>query len=265
MAPPRRRGPAAPTKPQAPVERPARGSRRRVSHSLEAVVETAVAILDESGESALTFRALAARLGGGVGSIYWYVSNKDELLNRATDYVLVDVLTDIEKLGDDADPIDNIRDIAEALFGAIVERPWLAAYFLRNTTIQSNGLVFYERLGEQVMRLNLSPRRTFHAVSAVLGYVIGVAADLGQEPPEEVVDGSVAAADYLGAIADEWRSLDPTEFPFMHYIVEEFDGHEDIDQFRAGLELLLDGIRLEAGDNEEVRSHATSPRKRDLN
>ncbi|MYR08611.1 TetR family transcriptional regulator [Gordonia sp. SID5947] len=222
------------------------GTRRRVTHSLDTVIEAAVGLLDESGESALTFRALAARLGGGVGSIYWYVSNKDELLDRATDHVLQGVLADTESLTADGDPIDNIRSLADALFATIAERPWLAAYFMRNTTIQANGLVFYERLGEQVMRLDLSPRQSFHAVSAVLGYVIGVAADLGQEPPSEVLDGTVAAETYLHGIADQWRALDPEQFPFMHHIVDEFDSHEDIDQFRAGLELLLNGIRLQA-------------------
>lgn len=44
--------------------------RRRASHSMEAVITEAVALLDEAGEPALTFRALAARLGGGVASIY---------------------------------------------------------------------------------------------------------------------------------------------------------------------------------------------------
>ncbi|MET9200383.1 TetR/AcrR family transcriptional regulator [Gordonia sp. NPDC003585] len=227
-------------------------TRRRASHSLDAVVEAAVAILDESGEPALTFRALAARLGGGVGSIYWYVSNKEELLNLATDHVIADVLVETSSLDADADPLDNVRALAVGLFTTVAQRPWLAAYFMRNTTIQANGLVFYERVGEQMMRLNLSPRKTFHAVSAVLGYVIGVAADLGQVPPPEVVDGEVAAADYLHAIADQWRSLDATDYPFMHFIVDEFDGHEDIDQFRSGLELLLEGIRLQADSAERT-------------
>ena len=65
-------------------ERRRRGpARRRASHSLESVLSEAVALLDESGEQALTFRALADRLGGGVASIYWYVASKDELLDRA--------------------------------------------------------------------------------------------------------------------------------------------------------------------------------------
>ena len=94
-----------------PPSRPT-GPRRRASHSMEAVLTEAVALLDEAGERALTFRALAARLGGGVGSIYWYVSSKDELLDRAADHVLADVLGDVEKLPASDDPIDDLRAIA---------------------------------------------------------------------------------------------------------------------------------------------------------
>src|SRR5690349_14747401 len=98
---------------------------RRASHSLESVVTEAVALLDEAGEPALTFRALAARLGGGVASIYWYVSNKDELLDKATDHVLAGVLTDTARLGVSDDPIADLRAIAVTLFAAIADRPWL--------------------------------------------------------------------------------------------------------------------------------------------
>src|SRR3954451_11070326 len=101
-----------------------RGARRRASHSMEAVIGEAVALLDEAGEPALTFRALAGRLGGGVASIYWYVSSKDELLDRATDHVLAGVLADTEQLTGGNDPIDDLRAIAVTFFNAIVERPW---------------------------------------------------------------------------------------------------------------------------------------------
>ena len=92
---------------------------------MEAVIAEAVALLDEAGEPALTFRALAGRLGGGVASIYWYVASKDELLDRATDHVLAGVLTDTEQFTGAADPIDDLRAMALTLFDAIVERPWL--------------------------------------------------------------------------------------------------------------------------------------------
>jgi AcrR family transcriptional regulator len=224
-----------------------REARRRASHSAEAVISEAVRLLDEAGPSALTFRALAGRLGGGVASIYWYVASKEELLDRATDHVLAGVLTDTEQLTGADDPIDDLRAIGVTLFDAIVDRPWLGAYFMRDTGLQPNALLLYERLGQQVMRLGLTPRQSFHAVSAVLGFVVGIAADLGQQPPQEVIDGTTSREDYIARYADQWRELDPEDFPFVHHVVDEFARHDDTEQFRAGLDLLLAGLRLQAG------------------
>lgn len=221
--------------------------RRRTSHSMETVLAEAVALLDEAGESALTFRSLANRLGGGAASIYWYVSNKEELLDRATDYVVGAVLADIEKQADSDDPIEDLRGMATTLFDAIVQRPWLGAYFMRNTDLQVNALRLYDRIGRQTLRLDLTPKQRFHAVSAVVGVVLGSAADLGQQPPQDVLDGSVDRDAYLHGWAQTWRALDPDEYPFVHEIIDEFDGHDDADQFRAALDLTLAGLRLQAG------------------
>ena len=238
--------PRAGASPGAPVGA-AKRSRRRASHSLEAVVAEAVALLDEAGEPALTFRALAARLGGGVGSIYWYVASKEQLLDRASDHVLASVLTAMDELTGGQDPIDDIRTVAVMLFDGIVDRPWLASYFMRDTDTQPNQLRFFERLGQHVMRLDLTPRQSFHAVSAVLGFVIGSAADLGQQPPQEVLDGTMTREDYMARYTERWRAMDPGEFPFLHHVIDEFAGHDDTEQFRAGLDLLLEGLRLQAG------------------
>lgn len=222
------------------------GGRRRASHSMETVIGEAVAILDESGESGLTFRTLAARVGGGVGSIYWYVSNKEELLDRATDHVLGEVLEKTDTFVDSGDPIADVRAIAIALFDTVADRPWLGGYLMRDTGVQPNGLRIYESIGRHVMRLNLNPRDTFHGVSAILGFVIGTATDLGQQIPAEVLDGTVTGAEYISRFAAQWRALDPQEHPYIHYIVDEFEVHNDADQFRAGLDLLLEGLRLKA-------------------
>ncbi len=228
--------------------------RKRVSHSMETVLAEAVSLLDEAGEPALTFRALAARLGGGVASIYWYVSSKDELLDRASDHVLESVLADTEQFLDCDDPIDGLRAIAGSLFDAIAARPWLGAYFMRDTGVQPNGLRVYDRLGQQTLRLELTTRQRFHAVSAIVGFVVGTAADLGQRPPQAVLDGEIDRDEFIERYADGWRELDPVEYPFVHHIVDEFAHHDDTDQFRAGLDLILAGIRLQAHPNREGRA-----------
>lgn len=239
-------------------ERRGRGGsqRRRASHSMESVLTEAVALLDESGEQALTFRALADRLGGGVASIYWYVASKDELLDRASDYVLGDVLADAAGTlsrsvrRSDRGPVDaplgDLRAIAVTLFDAIVERPWLAAYLMRDIAVQPNAMRLYELMGRQLLRLPITPREAFNAVSAVIGFAVGTAADLGQKTPEPVMSGEMGRDEYLARYADQWRALDPDEFPFVHHIVDEFARHDDAEQFRAGLDLLLAGLRLQA-------------------
>lgn len=206
-----------------------------------------MALLDEAGESALTLRALAARLGTGVGSIYWYVSGKDDLLDRAIDHVLGGVLTAVEGQRSSGDPIDDLRMMAVTLFDAVVDRPWLGAHFMQNIDVEGNALRLYEELGRKTLQLDLTPRQRFHAVTAVVGVVVANAADLGQEPPPEVVDGLVGREEFLGRYAATWRTLDAGKYPFVHEIVDEFDGHDDKEQFLAGLELTLTGLRLQAG------------------
>lgn len=230
-----------------PQNRSRGGGRRRASHSMDSVLTEAVALLDEAGAPALTFRALAQRLGGGVASIYWYVASKEELLDRATDHAIGAVLADVERLPAGDDPIDDLRAMALTLFDAIARRPWLGAYFMRNTDLQGNSLRLYEKLGEPTLRLDLTARQRFHAVSAVVGVVVGSAVDLGQEPPEEVLDGAASREEYLARYARAWRRLDPAAYPFVHEIVDEFDGHDDVDQFRSALELTLTGLRIQAG------------------
>ncbi|MFI9833617.1 TetR/AcrR family transcriptional regulator [Streptomyces sp. NPDC051913] len=214
---------------------------------MEAVLTAAVALLDEAGQSALTFRALASRLGTGVGTIYWYVSNKDELLDRATDHAVGGILTAVEELPQSDDPIADLREMAVVLFDAMMDRPWLAAYFMRNTDVQGHSLRLYDKLGRQTLRLDLTPRQRFHAVSAITGVVVGTAADLGAELPQELLDGDVDRVEYLSRYAETWRSLDPADFPFVHEIADEFAEHDDREQFLAALDLTLAGLRLQAG------------------
>lgn len=221
-------------------------ARRRASHSLETVVEAAVALLDEDGEAALTFRALAARLGGGVGSIYWYVDGKDELLERAADHVMGEVLAATDGLMDGPDPIETMRQLSVALYDEMLRRPWLSVFLMRNTGVQTNTLRMFDRLGQQAMRLDLTPKQQMEATMTLLGYVVGLAIDMAQPPPQEFVDSGLAPDEFLRMYADRWRALDPEEFPFLQRTADEFEKHDDSEVFLAGLDLLLAGLRQQA-------------------
>ncbi|MGK8523410.1 TetR family transcriptional regulator [Nocardia asteroides] len=51
----------------------------------EQIVAAAVEILDANGLDALSMRKLGAKLGAGATSLYWHVSNKEELLELVLD------------------------------------------------------------------------------------------------------------------------------------------------------------------------------------
>ena len=220
--------------------------RQRATHSLEAVLEAAVGLLDEAGEGALTFRSLAARLGGGVGSIYWYVSSKEELLDLATDGVLGQVLDATDELVDGPDPIENIRAISLVLFDEMVRRPWLGTYLMRNNGLLTNTMRMFERFGQQTMRLGLTPRQQFHATSTLISYIVGVAVDMGQDPPREFIESGLEPREFMAMYAERWRAFGPEQFPFLHGVADEFAQHDDADVFRSGLDLLLAGLRQQA-------------------
>jgi AcrR family transcriptional regulator len=214
---------------------------------MESVLAETIALLDEGGESAMTFRALAKRLGGGVASVYWYVSSREELLDRATDEVMGRVLADTAHLVEGEDPIANLRAVSLALLDEMLRRPWFGSYMLRNTGSLPNSMLMFDRLGQQLMRLDLTPRQRFYAVSSIVSYVVGVATDMAQPPPKEFVESGLEPAAFLKVYADRWRALDPEQYPFAHQIADEFERHDDEEVFRSGLDLLLDGLRLQAG------------------
>ena len=58
------------------------------SLSRDAVVETAIRLVEEYNLDALTMRRLAAELGTSVTSIYWHAGNRDALLDLMVDRLL---------------------------------------------------------------------------------------------------------------------------------------------------------------------------------
>jgi len=76
--------------PPAPWQRtPARATRRRRDPiTQEAIVETALRILDSEGLDGLSMRRIAEELDTGAASLYWHVGSKDGLLDLLFDHVI---------------------------------------------------------------------------------------------------------------------------------------------------------------------------------
>ncbi|WP_204358950.1 TetR/AcrR family transcriptional regulator [Streptosporangium sp. 'caverna'] len=214
-----------------------RADRRTDALSKERIVEAAIELLDAGGESALTFRALAAHLATGSGAIYHHVANKDDLLAAATNDVIARVLTEA---ADDADPREAIRTVALGVFDAIDAHAWMGALLSRTPSLVAMPQMF-EGFGGQLQALGVPERAQFDSASALVSYTLGVAGQNAANAhlfPHDVTDRTA----FLEQAAARWAQLDPARYPFVHKIAAQLPEHDDREQFLAGIDLILTGI-----------------------
>ncbi|MEV5952988.1 TetR family transcriptional regulator [Streptomyces sp. NPDC051987] len=253
-----------------------RSQRRTEALSRERIVEAAVELLDTAGESGLTFRALTERLATGPGAIYWHVANKDELLGAATDAVVAAAVaigpavptggttesaaeesaaeesaaeaphTPPEEPEVPGSPQEGIRIVALGLFDAIVRHPWLATQLATQLARSPWGTVtprIFESIGRRVRALDVPESSWFTVTSALVHYVLGAA---GQNAANSAGARTLAVgadrAEFLDTVSTAWEELDPEEYPFTRAVADQIRGHDDREQFLAGIDLVLAGI-----------------------
>jgi AcrR family transcriptional regulator len=213
-----------------------RAERRTDPLSKERIVEAAIEILDSDGESALTFRALTARLATGSGAIYWHVAGKDDLLAAATTGVIARVMSGLRS---GAEPREAIRGIAVGVFDAIDAHPWVGAQLGREPW-QSAMIQIFEGIGGRLRALGVPERAQFDSAAALVNYVLGVAGQNAANARLHAHESDRTA--FLGAVAARWAQLDPAEYPFVHRVARQLAEHDDREQFLAGIDLILAGV-----------------------
>ncbi|NDZ97004.1 TetR family transcriptional regulator [Streptomyces sp. SID6673] len=213
-----------------------RNERRSDALSKERIVEAAIEILDADGESALTFRALTARLATGSGAIYHHVANKNELLVAATDDVIARAVTDV---AEETDPREAIRGIASGVFDAIDAHPWVGTQLSREPW-QSAIMQIFEGIGQQLQTLGIPERAQFNSASALVSYVLGLAAQYsaGARLLAHETDRSA----FLATVTERWMQGDPANHPFLRQVATQLPEHDDREQFLAGIDLFLAGV-----------------------
>jgi AcrR family transcriptional regulator len=213
-----------------------RPQKRPDALSRERIVQAAIDLLDAEGESGLTFRALSQRLSTGAGALYWHVASKDELLAATTDDLVLRALTDVDG---DAAPADLIRAVALGLYDVVDAHPWVGAHLSR-APWQPAMLQIFERVGAQLAALRVPEHAQFFAASTLVNYVLGLASQEAANARNPVHGGDRDA--FLGTLAETWSRLDPAAFPFVRRMARELPGHDDREQFLAGIDLILAGI-----------------------
>ncbi|MEU9532415.1 TetR/AcrR family transcriptional regulator C-terminal domain-containing protein [Streptomyces sp. NPDC048213] len=225
-----------------PARRP---GRRNQVLSREQILAAAIELLDGGGEGALTVRALSDRLSTGAGAIAYHVGKRDDLLDAATEVVVMAALAEAPAPARST-PAEEIRVAALALFDAIAAHRWLATRLTLQIVRNPVGPVtvgVFERIGRQVQELGVPQERWFDAASTLVHYILGAVSQNARiEGDTSGIDGEVDREEYFGAASAEWQALAPDSYPFMHAVIAQIRDHDDREQFLTGIAVILDGL-----------------------
>lgn len=220
-------------------------ARSRPQLNRDRIVAAAIDILDSDGPDALTFRRLAEDLDAGVGTLYWHVKNKDAVLQLALDRVVGEI-----RAGFDAHPRrtwdKRLRAGFVELWRLLRRHPWAAHFAMSSVERGPNMLRYWDRGATLLFDSGFEPTEVFDGLTALFTYTIG--------------SGMVNAAwhtyggenermrrETLAQATDFFASLDPDAYPSFQRLNPVLAGHDEDDQFLAGLDLLIVGLRGRLG------------------
>jgi AcrR family transcriptional regulator len=138
----------------------------------EAVVDTAMRMVEDDGIGHLSMRKLAAELGVAVTSIYWHVGNRDALLDALVEREIADMRT-IRPSG--RTPEARLVSIARTLHKRLRARPHVI------TLVNERGLApvlllpAQNALARELDTAGVTGRQAAFAVRSILYHVIGYA------------------------------------------------------------------------------------------
>jgi AcrR family transcriptional regulator len=147
--------------------RPQRGSRGPVpTHSREEIVEAAIALADADGLTAVSMRAVATRLGTGAGSLYRYLTSRDDLLDLMTDQVIGELRPYPRT---DGDWLDAMLLLGRRQLTLYRRHPWLVDLISRASSIGPQSLAWFDHCLLVLQPLRCGVTAKFEAIGMMTG------------------------------------------------------------------------------------------------
>ncbi|WP_233358783.1 TetR/AcrR family transcriptional regulator [Thermomonospora amylolytica] len=145
-----------------------RGRGPAPAHSRDAIVTAAIALADAEGLAAVSMRAVAAALGTGAGSLYRYLSSRDDLLDLMTDRVVGELRPYPEAGGD---WLDTMLLMARRQLALYRRHPWLLDVIHRPSGIGPESLAWFDGCLRVLEPVRCPVTAKFEAIAMMTGVV----------------------------------------------------------------------------------------------
>jgi len=161
--------------------RPARGLRGPApAHSRDEIVTAAIAMADADGLGAVSMRAVATTLGTGAGSLYRYLSSRDDLLDLMADRAAGELRPYPEAGGD---WLDAMLRVARRQLELYLRHPWLVEILPRPTAPGPQSLAWFDHCLAILRPVPAATAAKFEAIAMMTGVVSLFARSAAAGPP----------------------------------------------------------------------------------
>lgn len=147
-------------------DRGARGP--QAEHNRAEIAAAAVLLADAGGLSAVSMRAVASAITTTAGSLYRYLSSRDELLELMVDAVLAELRLDQDSTGG---WLDDMMTVAHDQLAVYKRHSWLLEATLTGGAIGPNGIGYFEACLRILAPLHCGTARKLEAIAMMTGVV----------------------------------------------------------------------------------------------
>lgn len=137
------------------------------SMSRDRVLEAALGLVDRDGLAKLSMRSLGRELGVEAMTLYYYVPNKDAVLDGLVERVISQVRPE------PGPGLAWVADYARSLRRVLLQHPRVVPLLAGRPLSTPGGLELLESVVTALGAAGLSPNRAMHLVNAVATFTIG--------------------------------------------------------------------------------------------
>jgi AcrR family transcriptional regulator len=224
---------------------PPEHARRHRALSRDEIVKAAVGLADAEGTGAVNMRRIAKELDVGAMSLYWHVTDKDQLL----DFMLDAVEGEDVPAGPSGDWRTDLVRIARQKRRLLLRHPWVVDFISERTPLGPNALLQVERSLSVLDGSGLGTRAKLYVLTAIDTYVTGsVMNELREVRAEQArAKTGLTDIDIAASMQAWWDRLDRSGL-FVRVLrifnegIDPDAAETRDDRFEFGLACLLDGV-----------------------
>lgn len=204
--------------------------------SVDAVVGAGLRILREEGIDAVSMRRVAAELDTGPASLYVYVENRQDLLNKMFDAVTAEV--DLSEQPDPKRWREQLERLLIAVRDAMDRYPGIARVPLANVPTTPNAMRVSDHLLGILRAGDVDRQSAAWFVDVVFLYVNAAAFETSIYVTEQ--DDPEAVHEEMHDVF--MRRLDPEAYPNMAALGEHLISGDGDERFTFGIRLMINGL-----------------------